>query len=172
MVSMEHTIRHAAWADDLLFTMLADLPPRALACSYASPEWNVAAIAAHIVSGGRWCRYVLGGPRWSDLAPVTSAADVELLRPELASIYDFMLEQNQRDDGPVTYRDSDGPRTFLRSTVLAQAAYHGTEHRTHIAVALELNGYTTLRSDDFDVWAYEVQGRSASQLRDASSPRS
>lgn len=154
MVSIKPVLRHAAWADDLLFARLAELPPAALACSYADPAWSVGHIATHIVGGGQWYRYVLGGPRWTDLDVPASADDLRSLRSELASVYDDLLQQAELDDEQVTYRDSDGPRTSLRSTVLAQAAYHGTEHRTHIAVALELGGYESVRSDDFDVWAF------------------
>ena len=160
MVTMERALRHTAWADDLLFAKLAELPDAALTCTYGSSDWTVAHMVRHIVDGGQWYRYVLGGGRWTDLTLPTSMAEVSGLREELRSVYDFLVAQAELDDEQVTYVDGDGPRTVLRSTILAQTTYHGTEHRTHVAVALELGGYDSIRSDDFDLWTFADVERS------------
>jgi len=62
--------------------------------------------------------------------------------------------------------ESDG-RKFqrLRSTVLSQAIHHATEHRTHIASALEAKGFEPIYLDDISLWDYEIY-ETANGLRD------
>ena len=60
MISLERSIHHTIWADDKLFAALAELPAEAWECHYGNPEWTVRRLAAHIISGAEWYRYVLG----------------------------------------------------------------------------------------------------------------
>ncbi len=154
MISMTTTLRHLAWADDRLFRSLAALPPEALAASYAGPEWTVAHLARHIVSGAEWYRYCLIGERWTDLALPTGPADLDALREHLAGINAVLLAQGDEADELLTFEDEDGDSSAMRSMLLAQACYHSTEHRTQIACALEVSGISGLTLDDFDLWSF------------------
>jgi uncharacterized damage-inducible protein DinB len=53
----------------------------------------------------------------------------------------------------------------LRSTVLSQAIHHATEHRAHIASALEAKGFEPINLDDISLWDYEKY-ETANGLRD------
>jgi len=53
----------------------------------------------------------------------------------------------------------------LRSTVLSQAIHHATEHRTHIASALEAKGFKPVDLDNISLWDYEKY-ETANGLRD------
>ena len=56
-------------------------------------------------------------------------------------------------DGSVEYADP-GTESRARSTVIAQAIHHATEHRAQIAGALATNGVDTIDLDALDLWAY------------------
>jgi hypothetical protein len=45
-------------------------------------------------------------------------------------------------------------RHDLRSTILAQAIHHATEHRAQIAGALATNGNAAIDLDAIDLWEY------------------
>ena len=42
MISIERGLNHAAWADDKLFSAVAQMPADALKATYAKDEWHVA----------------------------------------------------------------------------------------------------------------------------------
>ena len=46
------------------------------------------------------------------------------------------------------------PTSGQRSTVVAQAIHHATEHRAQIAGALATNGIDTIDLDALDLWAF------------------
>lgn len=157
MVTMTRPLRHLAWTDDKLFRELAALPSEALDARYAPGAWPVGQLAAHIVGGAEWYCYCLAGMPWTDLTPPTSAADLDRLRQRLAELDAVLVGQAELPDEVVEFVDEDGPRTALRSTILAQACMHSAEHRAQIACALEVNGYAGITLDDYDVWAFADQ---------------
>jgi uncharacterized damage-inducible protein DinB len=73
----------------------------------------------------------------------------------LAQVHKIFLAQVELPDELIEFEDENGMRSAMRSTVLNQIAYHSTEHRAQIFVALQINGYTKISADDFDVWAWE-----------------
>lgn len=161
MISIETALRHTAWADDELFGKLAELPDNALLCHYGNPDWIVARIAIHIVSGAQWYRFLLSREPWTDLAPPEGASIDQLrqhlagLRQHLADLHSFLIAEASKDDEAVNYTEDDGHvvRTS-RAMLLTQAAYHSTEHRAQIACALEVNGIPGYSLDDYDAWAW------------------
>ena len=160
MIAMMRALGHLAWADDKLFTELAALPPEALDARYAADAWPVGRLAMHIVGGAEWYCYCLAGVPWTDLEPPKDAADLDSLRRRLAELNAVLAAQAELPDELVAFEDEDGPREALRSTILAQACLHSTEHRAQIACALEVNGFTGITLDDYDVWAFAAsEGR-------------
>jgi len=155
--SMSHSLRHLAWANDKLFADLAALPIDALQARYAPAAWPVGQLATHIVGGAEWYCYCLVGSPWTDLTVPTSAEDLGSLRRRLAELDAVLIAQGDLPDELVEFEDEDGPRTALRSTILAQACLHSTEHRAQIACALEVNGFGGVTLDDYDVWAFAAE---------------
>lgn len=157
MTTMTRPLRHLAWANDKLFADLSALPPDALDARYAPEAWPVGRLAVHIVGGAEWYCYCLTGMQWTDLEVPTSAADLARLRARLAELDAVLIAQADLPDEVVEFDDEDGPRRALRSTILAQACLHSTEHRAQIACALEVNGFAGVTLDDYDVWAFAAQ---------------
>jgi uncharacterized damage-inducible protein DinB len=161
MTDMTTALRHLRWADERLFAQLAKLPDAALDATYGPADWTVSHLAQHIVGGAEWYRYCLTGVRWSDLVLPRTHADLDELRLHLGAIDDVLIAEASMPDEEVRFDDEDGPRSALRSMLLAQACYHSTEHRTQIACALELNGIPGITLDDFDLWAFTDASRDA-----------
>ena len=154
MADMTTALRHLRWADDLLFEQLAALPSRALDATYGPQNWTVAHLAQHIVGSAEWFCFCLTGRQWSELALPKTPADLNSLGRQLRALNDALMLEISKADEVVHFEDENGPRSALRSIILAQACYHSTEHRTQIACALEVNGIPGITLDDYDLWAF------------------
>jgi uncharacterized damage-inducible protein DinB len=159
VIDLTRSLRHLAWADARLFDDLAALSPDALQARFAPQAWTVGHLAMHIVGGAEWYAYCLAGTPWTDLGIPESAADVQALARHLEDLDALLLEQAALPDELVEFVDEDGPRTALRSTILAQACLHSAEHRTQISCALEVTGHRGVILDDYDLWAFESVDR-------------
>lgn len=157
MIDMSRSLCHLAWADARLFDDLSLLPAEALQARYAPDAWTVGHLAMHIVGGAEWYAYCLAGSPWTDLEIPTDAEGVRALARRLADLDALLIEQASLPDEVVEFVDEDGPKSALRSTILAQACLHSTEHRAQIACALEVDGVGGVTLDDYDVWAFAAQ---------------
>lgn len=152
---MSRSLRHLAWADARFFDDLAGLPPEALQARYAPDAWTVGHLAVHIVGGAEWYAYCLAGSPWTDLDIPTDADGVRALALRLADLDALLLEQASLPDEVVEFVDEEGPKSALRSTILAQACLHAAEHRAQVACALDVTGHGGVTLDDYDLWAFE-----------------
>jgi uncharacterized damage-inducible protein DinB len=155
MITIETLIKHMGWANHRMLTELAALPDECLAATYGPEDWNVARIATHIAGGNEWYAFLLSGQQWTDLKPPTSGSEVLVLRDYISSFTQYFLEQAALPDATIEFTDEYGPHTSMRSVVLSQAIYHSTEHRAHIATAIEVQGISKIDLDSYDVWAYD-----------------
>ena len=156
MIDMGRALRHLAWADAKMFDELAALPPEALQARYTADRRSVAELATHIVGGAEWYCYCLAGTPWTDLQVPTDAADLAAMRAHILDLDAVLLREAEQSDDVVSLTDEYGDKTAHRSTILAQACMHATEHRAQIACALEVSGYPGMTLDDYDVWAFEA----------------
>ena len=152
---MTRSLRHLAWADTRFFDDLAGLPPEALQARYAPDAWTVGHLAMHIVGGAEWYAYCLAGSPWTDLEIPTDADGVRALAHRLADLDALLLEQASLPDEVLEFVDEEGPKSALRSTILAQACLHAAEHRAQVACALDVTGHGGVTLDDYDLWAFE-----------------
>jgi uncharacterized damage-inducible protein DinB len=157
MISLDMSLRHMAWADAKLFGALQELPESSLKCTYAAPEWSVAHIAMHLLQGAEWYCYILTGSKWTELREPETSADVAELGAYLQRMYATLIEQCSLPDEMVDFEDEDGINSKPRAMVLAQAVYHSIEHRTQIAIALEINGNRAIDLDTYDLWHFLAQ---------------
>jgi len=151
--TLDRLLRHMAWANAALLARLAELPDSALALAAPRNEWNVAKTVAHLVDAADGYAGRLDGlafaPTWT---PPTTIAELAALADACAS-YDARLRTaGAMPEGTVQFGSGRMPRA--RSTILAQAIHHATEHRAQIAGALATNGIDALDLDALDLWAY------------------
>ena len=119
-------------------------------------------ILDHLVAAaGRYAARLEGAPRPDRAASPATAAGLAALAHDCASYDARIRAQAAQPDGPTDYADrATGFRA--RSTVLAQAIHHATEHRAQIAAALATNGIDAIDLDALDLWSYgEAEGLGA-----------
>ena len=98
-------------------------------------------------------------PRPPDIDTPASASDMTALRPRLAGFDARLRAQAALPDEPVPHTDHPEREPRARSTILAQAIHHATEHRAQIAGALATNGNDAIDLDALDMWEYgEAEG--------------
>jgi len=154
------SLRHMAWANQRVYSAVQALPDEALTAYIANPEWTAGIILNHIVGGATWYVYCLGVSMWTDVPEVKTMKDLPVLATMLAEFDAQILSQAELPDESLTIKE--GERTFnaLRSTILAEASYHATEHRAQLLDALESKGHFPIKLDDIDLWSFERHERS------------
>jgi len=160
--TLDRLLRHMAWANASLIASLAELPDSALALTSPLNEWSVARILAHLVSAaGGYASRLERAPRPPDTEPPMSADQLAEIAARCATFDARLRDQASLPDELVPHANPDRP-VRARSTVLAQAIHHATEHRAQIAGALSTNGLDAIDLDAIDLWAYgEAEGLGA-----------
>ncbi|CAB4878092.1 unannotated protein [freshwater metagenome] len=153
-ISIQHALRHLDWAEQKFFALLEAMPEQYLASHYGNPEWPVAVIAQHIVSGAGWYEFCLTGVFPEEPVVPTSSADFGTLRNDLAKRNAVLHAQADLEDELLTVSYEDDEFTVWRSILLSQAVQHSVEHRAQIACALEANGYQEIDLEELDAWAF------------------
>jgi uncharacterized damage-inducible protein DinB len=156
--TLDRLLRHMAWANAALIARLTELPVDTLSLASPRNEWTVAMILDHLVSGaGRYAARLEGGPRLDRPASPATTAGLAELGSDCAAYDARIRSQATLPDGPAAFagQTSDIP---VRSTVVAQAIHHATEHRAQIAAALATNGVDAIDLDALDLWAFADAG--------------
>jgi uncharacterized damage-inducible protein DinB len=151
-----------AWANASLIASLAELPDSALALAAPRNEWSAASILAHLVSAaGGYASRLERVPRPPDTEPPMSVRQLDEIAARCAAIDVRLRAQAGLPDELVPHPHPERPAR-ARSTILAQAIHHATEHRAQIAGALSTNGVDAIDLDALDLWAYgEAEGLGA-----------
>jgi uncharacterized damage-inducible protein DinB len=161
--TLDRLLRHMAWANATLIAQLADESDGALALTAPQNEWSAGRILAHLVNAaGGYASRLERVPRPTDAETPASAAQLADFGARLAGFDARLRAQGTLPDEPVPHTDHPerGPRA--RSTILAQAIHHATEHRAQIAGALATNGNNAIDLDALDMWEYgEAEGLGA-----------
>ena len=152
--TLDRLLRHMAWANAQLVARLLEQPADALALTAPQNEWSAGRILAHLLNAAQgYGSRMAGAARPPDMEPPTSTTELADLGARLASADATLRAQAPEPDVLIGHRD-DPDRHDLRSTILAQAIHHATEHRAQIAGALATNGNTAIDLDAIDVWEY------------------
>jgi len=152
--TLDRLLRHMGWANAELFDRLAEQPDEALALASPRNDWSVGMILAHLVDAAdRYAARLEGAARPGDTDAPATAADLADQAGRCAAIDARLRAQAAVPDGPSPSWDPANPGR-ARSTVLAQAIHHATEHRAQIAGALSTNGIDAIDLDALDLWAY------------------
>ena len=145
--TLSRLLRHMAWANAKLIGRLGELTDADLGLAAGR-------ILEHLVNAaGNYAARLEGLPRQQPGPSLTSTAQLGELAARAAAVDARLLAQAALPDGPAMYADQPDD-TPARSTVLAQAIHHATEHRAQIAGALATNGNDAIDLDAIDLWEY------------------
>jgi uncharacterized damage-inducible protein DinB len=151
--TLDRLLRHMAWANGQLLARLAAQPADVLALVAPRNEWSAGRILAHLVNAAQgYASRMEGVPRPADVETPTSATELAELGTRLAATDASLRRQATEPD--VLIRHPVRDEQDLRSTILAQAIHHATEHRAQIAGALATNGNDAIDLDVIDVWEF------------------
>ena len=170
-ITVARLLRHMAWANQATIAHLQTLPVESLKAYATNPEWFVAEIAHHIVdSADHYAYEITGKPALTQpgdpcIADVEKISDLARLAEQAAIADAHLISAADLDDVWLDLENDGRKFQRLRSTVLSQAIHHATEHRTHIASALEAKGFEPIFLDDISLWDYEIY-ETANGLRD------
>lgn len=170
-ISIARLLRHMAWANQATIAHLQTLPVESLKAYATNPEWFVAEIAHHIVDSADHLalsitgEIALTGKGELPIADIEKISDLVRLADQAAIVDRMLVATADLDDVWLDLENHRGKFQWLRSTVLSQAIHHATEHRAHIASALEAKGFEPINLDDISLWDYEKY-ETANSLRD------
>ena len=152
--TFDRLLRHMAWANQAVLDSLSKLTPEQLRLTAPGSEWSVARIAHHLVDAQRWYVWRLAKDECDDSDIPTSSEEVTVLA-ELLVVADARIrEEAKLPDGMTTYERDGKVITRARSTILAQAIHHATEHRAQIADTLAAHGVNVINLDALDLWSF------------------
>ena len=154
-ISMDRALRHMAWANQQIYSACATLPDEALDAYIVNPEWTARHIFQHIVSGADWYVYCLGISRWNDIPHPKTITDLANLAATLAVCDSQILSAAACDDEIISFEEGEKTISVFRSTILAEAVLHATEHRAQLMDAIESKGFSAISLDDIDLWSFE-----------------
>lgn len=158
----DRLLRHMAWANATLIRRLGGLSDDALALAAPRNEWHVARILDHLINAaGNYANRLEGRSRSEPPELLASVSQLSERAARLAAIDARLRTQAGLPEGQASYA-GDTDNAHARSTVIAQAIHHATEHRAQIAGALATNGIDAIDLDELDLWAYAaVEGPGA-----------
>lgn len=168
MVSTDKLLKHMAWANTEVLSLVAEMPDEALGSFAVNPEWTAAEIIHHLVRSSHFYGYRLQVRSPEQAGDVqlkrshyianekvpTTAAEVRDLVEALKKSDQVLLEESRADEAIVYLINEEKLIERSRSTIVFQAVHHVTEHRAQLVSALEARGYTSINLDDFDLWAF------------------
>ena len=158
--TLERLLRHMAWANAQLVARLREQPFDALALAAPRNEWSAGRILAHLLNAAQgYATRMEGVPRPPNYESPASAGELADLGARLAATDASLRRQATEPDVIVSHPDPARGQD-LRSTILAQAIHHATEHRAQIAAALATNGNDAIDLDAIDLWGFaETEGQ-------------
>jgi uncharacterized damage-inducible protein DinB len=153
MISVETSIRHLAWSNQLFFSYFVSQPLDVFALRAADGEWTVGQLLSHIANSGSWFRYCLQGEDWSDYEAITNGTMIKDFLKILTELDSVLLSEVSKPDEELVIEAGDEVIHATRSLILSQAAMHAAEHKGQIATILKQNGHH-IDLDELDVWKF------------------
>ena len=153
MISVETSIRHLAWSNQLFFSYFVSQPLDVFALRAADGEWTVGQMLSHIAYGGSWFRYCLLGEDWSDYEAITNGTMIKDFLKILTELDSVLLSEVSKPDEVLVIEAGDEVVHATRSVILSQAAMHAAEHKGQIATILKQNGHH-IDLDELSVWQF------------------
>ncbi len=153
--TLDRLFRHMAWANQIMFEKLQEVPVDSLGLSAENKEWTVSVIVQHLVgAAGNYGARVLGEAAPSGINAPSTRADLLELAQRCGEFDARLRDLASHPDEITTYQREGKTIRRARSTILAQSIHHATEHRAQVADILSLHGIRAIDLDEMDLWAY------------------
>jgi uncharacterized damage-inducible protein DinB len=151
--TLDQLLRHMGFANARLFALLIPLPPATLQLTARDGSSSIATLAHHFVDAADdYARRLEGLAPPSPSTPPTTRDELVALAELCAAADARILHGALAPDALVSFDFSGTTLQALRSTNIAQAIHHATEHRTQIAGVLDLHGIDVVNLDHLTLW--------------------
>ena len=144
-----------AWSNQKIYSALQSLPDESPDAFVINPDWTSRVILKHIVRGANWFVYCLGLGKLERIRTPNSTTELQGLGEFLARLDSKILEASTLEYELLEIQEDEGSFKAFRSTIIAQALHHATEHRAQLIDALESRNFTPIKLDDIDLWAFQ-----------------
>ena len=150
--TLDHVLRHNAWANTTLLEHCATLGPEALDLTAPGTYGTLHATLQHIVGGEQFYIYLLAGERLgAQLRGKRGTFDE--LRTTAALTGSRSREIAAQDDADRVIGDRGSDDWTTVGIVLAQLVHHGNEHRAQATTILGAHGKPTPK---IGAWSYGI----------------
>lgn len=141
--TLDHVLRHNAWANNTLLEFCAGLEPAALELSAQGTYGTLQRTLQHIVGGEQWYIWILTGEGLGPHAGERNKRTLDELMTVSALTGARAIAVAEADDADRPVQIDGNPRASTVGVVLAQLVNHANEHRAQATFILSVNGRET-----------------------------
>ena len=154
-VVTQRLLRHMSWANQSIYDAVKCLPDLALGAYTVNADWTAGRILQHIVGGADYLVYCLTEAPMRERKLPVSMTSLNALQIQLAEFDSKILAESELPEEYLTIKVNKESWSAWRSTILAQAICHASEHRTQLIDTLDSRGFSPISLDDLDLWKFE-----------------
>jgi uncharacterized damage-inducible protein DinB len=154
-ITLETMLGHMGWANQQIFSQIAELPDEALGAYVTHENWDVAEILFHTIVSADRLVFRITGRDVTEMKKPTTMKELKDLIAKLKKFDEELLALVNEPDRVVEVNRSGVITHWQSATILSQAVHHVIEHKCQAVTALEFKGFNAPDLDDFDVWGFE-----------------
>ena len=154
-MTLETMLGHMGWANQQIFSQIAELPDEALGAYVTHENWDVAEILFHTIVSADRLVFRITGRDVTEMKKPTTMKELKTLIANLKKFDEELLALVNEPDRVVEVNRSGVITHWQAATILSQAVHHVIEHKCQAVTALEFRGFKAPDLDDYDVWGYE-----------------
>ena len=154
-MTLETMLGHMGWANQQIFSQIAELPDEALGAYVTHENWDVAEILFHTIVSADRLVFRITGRDVTEMKKPTTMKELKTLIANLKKFDEELLALVNEADRVVEVNRSGMITHWQAATILSQAVHHVIEHKCQAVTALEFRGFKAPDLDDYDVWGYE-----------------
>ena len=154
-ITLETMLGHMGWANQQIFSQIAELPDEALGAYVTHENWDVAEILFHTIVSADRLVFRITGRDVTEMKKPTTMKELKALIANLKKFDEELLALVSEPDRVVEVNRSGVITHWQAATILSQAVHHVIEHKCQAVTALELRGFKAPDLDDYDVWGFE-----------------
>ena len=154
-ITLETMLGHMGWANQQIFSQIAELSDEALGAYVTHENWDVAEILFHTIVSADRLVFRITGRDVTEMKKPTTMKELKVLIAHLKKFDEELLELVNEPDRVVEVNRSGVITHWQAATILSQAVHHVIEHKCQAVTALEFRGFKAPDLDDYDVWGFE-----------------
>ena len=154
-ISLETMLGQMGWANQQIFSQIAELPDEALGAYVTHKNWDVAEILFHTIVAADRLVFRITGREVTEMWKPSTMKEFKVLIAYLKKFDEELLALVNGTNRVVEINRSGVLSYWQAATILSQAVHHVIEHKCQAVTALEFRGFKVPNLDDYDLWGFE-----------------